>query len=200
MDQFLVRSDNQQKRVLYFVSRGVKQMLQDNTDRFKVVNAGIRAFGRSELARSLQTVTGTLDEGALLYRFHQEIVNLIHPHLDDKCFIDIPQEDLIEALKHEFPLIQNLSESVRDQLNALSPGGYLLRFRPSVDDAEDVLHYSVWRARSSINVLLAKKERLSILMRLVGFEKAQEIVASGKMGKTQEVEADVTEEKQETNE
>jgi hypothetical protein len=57
----------------------------------------------------------------------------------------------------------------------MTPGGVVFRYDPAEDAEKDPksgitspLIMSVWRAWKSINVLLNKKERRSVLMRMLG--------------------------------
>jgi hypothetical protein len=65
----------------------------------------------------------------------------------------------------------------------MSYGGCLLRYSPEKDDTLKVpIMISVWRAKTSVNVLLCTKERYSWLIKLVGVEEANEIIEKRKVG------------------
>ncbi|KAM3721147.1 tRNA (cytosine(34)-C(5))-methyltransferase [Dirofilaria immitis] len=77
------------KRTLYFVNNAVKQFLLCNQDKVKVINAGIRMFGRVENKYNL-----------CRFRLLQDGVRTILPHLK-KRIVEISVEDMYKILKAE---------------------------------------------------------------------------------------------------
>jgi hypothetical protein len=114
---------------------------------------------------------------------HQEIIPLITPYLGEKSVIDITKDELIHCLDTEFPQFHTFSEPVEKRLRAMSMGGVVFRYVPAEEDNfKCVTYVTAWRAKTSVNVLLAKDERLCLLVKLVGFTKANEIMNTRNMG------------------
>lgn len=80
--------------------------------------------------------------------------------------------DLVKAVSQEFPPFTIFEPATCLRLSTVSMGGMVARVQV---DAE-MLAIAVWRAKTSINILLDKKVRLSLLMRLVGMEKANALM------------------------
>ncbi|CAG9533193.1 unnamed protein product [Cercopithifilaria johnstoni] len=77
------------KRTLYFVNSAVKQFLLYNQDKVKVINAGIRIFGRVENKYNL-----------CRFRILQDGVRTILPYLRKRA-VEISVEDMCKILKAE---------------------------------------------------------------------------------------------------
>ena len=180
-DQFLVRSENGKRRTLYFISDSVKRILEspDNVNKLKIINTGIKAFGRNSVTSFKNADDDTVTPSSQLcnLRVHGEFLQLVVPFMKEECIVDMNQKDFVQALTVEFPFLDSFGdETTVAQLQNMPFGGFIIRYDPNKHgDACDLKRpviASVWRARTSINVLLNNKERCNVLSRIMGPDQA----------------------------
>ncbi|KAI9259870.1 S-adenosyl-L-methionine-dependent methyltransferase [Sporodiniella umbellata] len=161
-DQFLLRSENNAKgRSLYFVSRSIKKVLESKEfSRLNTVNTGVRLFVRQ---------SSLLEEGSP-FRLSSEGLPLLDSALSERRRFTINLEELRVLLTEAFPLINNFpSEASQTKLSAITPGCCI----GVLDEAgcQEVgfvgnLILPVWKGKTSLNVLLNKKDKRSLCERL----------------------------------
>lgn len=122
-----------------------------------MVNTGVKAFVRVTMALD--------DPNTCKYRLHNEVISLVYPFLSSARMIHLSKADVLRALKEEYPLIDGFSEEVRRELERLTPGGFTMAYFDE-GETEPSVALSVLRAHRSINVLLAKADRKSLIQQL----------------------------------
>lgn len=108
VDQFLVRTENENIRTIYFVSKDVKEILSaENSRKLKVVNTGIKVFSRH---------TGGVKEGGFQFRLNAEGVMTLAPHLSSNTVITTSYADLLVFLTNEYPKFECFSSEMQTKL------------------------------------------------------------------------------------
>ena len=181
LDQFLVRSIEGKNRSIYFVSTGVRQLIENPRNQtLKIVNTGIKAFGKSSLTGALNGEDSCVQNFCSL-RLHAEILPFLMPFIDQARVFFITKDDLLVALSEEYPYFNKFSPPLAASLESATYGGCVFKYS-SDQDSKQILHFSIWRARTSVNVLLNMQERESYLTRLFGHEFTLSVLAKRKKG------------------
>jgi len=166
-EQWVVRSEGEKFRTVYFISDSVKSILNsEDSHRILVVNSGVKIFFRNE-------GDGTVK---CSYRIVNEGLNTISPYLSEKRVINVTLNDLRVLLEEDYPHLNGFCENTKNALEALDQGSCVFRFIPSEADTQDdclirtKLELPVWKARASVNLLMKKAEKKSLAWRLLGKE------------------------------
>ncbi|KAI8330569.1 S-adenosyl-L-methionine-dependent methyltransferase [Chlamydoabsidia padenii] len=162
-DQFLLRSGVDTKnRQVYFISKSIQTVLASpRIKRLHIVNTGVRLFSRQgSLADTTQCAFRISSEGAAL----------IQPYLQPHRSVSIELDDLETLLVRAFPRFESFSTKTRAQLESLATGGILFVVDVSKANlpADTKMLLSVWRGKTSVNVLLNKHDKKSLCQRLFG--------------------------------
>ncbi|KAF9350900.1 tRNA (cytosine(34)-C(5))-methyltransferase [Mortierella sp. AD094] len=173
-DQFLVRSEGEKNKTIYFVSDAVKSILKSNDiHRLKVVNTGVRTFIRQD----------SNSPADCSFRIHNEGIAMMRQFVSDARVMAVQLEEVITLLQSPYPKITEFPEAVQERLTALPTGCCIFEFDPSLEENKDKpnprwegqgltgfvkgkLVFPVWKAQVSFNMLLNKQERRSLAMRL----------------------------------
>ncbi|KAK9764322.1 tRNA (cytosine-5-)-methyltransferase ncl1 [Basidiobolus ranarum] len=159
-DSFLVRSEGNKNKTIYFISESVKKLLDapDNS-RLRIVNTGVKTFIRN-----------ATKEGVFPFRIHSEGLTMMFPFLSDTRVIDITTDDIKILLEQQNPMFENFSQAPQERLRNVQPGCYVCRYDPKKEGVSSVLNtvlFPVWRAHVSVNILLNKKEQESLKLKLL---------------------------------
>ncbi|KAK3840762.1 MAG: S-adenosyl-L-methionine-dependent methyltransferase [Linnemannia gamsii] len=190
-DQFLVRSEGEKNKTVYFVSEAVKSILQsEEIHRLKVVNTGVRTFIRQD--------SNTPTECS--FRVHSEGIALMHQFVSDARVMAVQLKEVITLLQSPYPKISEFPEAIQQRLTDLQTGCCIFEFDPELEENKDEpnprwegqgltgfvkgkLVFPVWKAQVSFNMLLNKQERRSLAMRLgVDCVDAHHVVEGGARG------------------
>ncbi|KAF9436806.1 hypothetical protein BGZ76_002948 [Entomortierella beljakovae] len=173
-DQFLVRSEGEKNKTIYFVSDAVKSIiLSEDIHRLKVVNTGVRTFLRQD-SNSPADCT---------FRIHSEGIAMMRQFVSNARVMAVQLSEVITLLQSPYPKITEFSEAVQERLTALPTGCCIFEFDPTLEKNKDQpnpkwegqgltgfvtskLVFPVWKAQVSFNMLLNKQERRSLAMRL----------------------------------
>ncbi|KAF9934036.1 hypothetical protein FBU30_003546 [Linnemannia zychae] len=190
-DQFLVRSEGEKNKTVYFVSEAVKSILQsEDVSRLKVVNTGVRTFIRQDSNSPTECS----------FRVHNEGIALMRQFVSDARVMAVQLKEVITLLQSPYPKITEFSESIQQRLTDLPTGCCIFEFDPALEENKDQpnprwegqgltgfvkgkLVFPVWKAQVSFNMLLNKQERRSLAMRLgVDCVDAPHVVEGGAKG------------------
>jgi hypothetical protein len=184
-------SQTQERNNLFLVSELVQQLLKANAQgRLRIVFAGIRCFTRcdsGEKIDSTNTTTTTTfpstkenedapvienDEtrvanNAIIpshsYRIQYEALSLLFPFVSTRKWTCTSFTDLLTLLEVDYPLISLFSPEFQETINNKdSFGCYLLSYEAS---PEHRFEAPVWKGKSSLNLLVNKKEKKSLCER-----------------------------------
>ncbi|KAF9086277.1 hypothetical protein BGX23_009023 [Mortierella sp. AD031] len=190
-DQFLVRSEGEKNKTVYFVSEAVKSILQsEEIHRLKVVNTGVRTFIRQDSNSPTECS----------FRVHSEGIALMRQFVSDARVMAVQLKEVLTLLQSPYPKISEFPEAIQERLTALPTGCCIFEFDPELEENKDQpnprwegqgltgfvkgkLVFPVWKAQVSFNMLLNKQERRSLAMRLgVDCVDAPHVVEGGAKG------------------
>lgn len=152
-DMFLTRcKDTTKKNSLYYTSDLVRDILQSNEDRVKIINTGVKAFTRCE-NKGASCDFRLAQEGALMtIPFMSK--RIIKPTLKDL-------EVLLQSSDTEMPPShEELDQSTRDQINKVDTGSVALVYEEKRDGYSVKLEFVGWKGKS---MHIFKHSRIKIL-------------------------------------
>ncbi|KAF9114121.1 hypothetical protein BGX27_000100 [Mortierella sp. AM989] len=173
-DQFLVRSEGEKNKTIYFVSEAVKSIIKsDDIHRLKIVNTGVRTFIRQD----------SNSPADCSFRIHSEGIAMMRQFVSNARVMAVQLEEVITLLQSPYPKISEFPEAVQQRLTDLPTGCCIFEFDPALEENKDQpnprwegqgltgfvkgkLVFPVWKAQVSFNMLLNKQERRSLAMRL----------------------------------
>ncbi|XP_008588557.1 PREDICTED: tRNA (cytosine(34)-C(5))-methyltransferase [Galeopterus variegatus] len=157
----LTRTTEGKKRQLYMVSKELRNVLLNNSERMKVINTGIKVWCRNNSG----------EEFDCAFRLAQEGIYTLYPFINSRI-ITVTMEDVKILLTQENPFFRKLSSETYSQAKDLAKGSIVLKYEP--DSANpDTLQCPIvlcgWRGKASIRTFVPKNERLHYL-RMMGLE------------------------------
>lgn len=181
--QLLGRCQQENKRTIYLVSETVKNIIETNGDKLKVINTGVRVFCRCEGKEEL----------ACNFRVCQEGLPTVLPFLGARKLC-MSKEDLYVMLTEEYPLETQFSPELQAQLKDLEMGCVLLVCTSFPGTPEEFnLVLAGRRGKATLRCYVAKQERVHYL-RVCGYDvseyekrdKKKKVEDSTKAGVTEE--------------
>jgi tRNA (cytosine34-C5)-methyltransferase len=158
--QLMVRCEMGKKRNIYFVSSVIKKVVQENEDKFKFINLGVKVLSRSE--------SKMVD---CEFRLVQDGLHLLYPYITKRVVKVGGAEDIVTLLSCENPYINRMSKPAQEQLNSLGQGGCVFVYEPTEGQAGPQCRLVLcgWKGKISCRSFLPKFERGHYL-RLCGEE------------------------------
>lgn len=157
--QLLGRCQQENKRNIYLVSKAVKNIIETNGDKIKVINTGVRVFCRCEGKEEL----------ACNFRVCQEGLPTVLPFLGGRK-LSMSKEDLYVLLTEEYPLETQFTPELQAELKDLEKGCVLLvhtSFPGTPEEFQLVL--AGRRGKATVRCYVAKQERVHYL-RVCGYD------------------------------
>ncbi|KAK1345272.1 hypothetical protein QTO34_013982 [Cnephaeus nilssonii] len=157
----LTRTTEGKKRQLYMVSKELRNVLLNNSERMKVINTGIKVWCRNSSG----------EEFDCAFRLAQEGIYTLYPFINSRI-ITVSLEDVKILLTQENPFLRKLSSEAYIQAKDLAKGSVVLKYEPD-PTKPDTLQCPIvlcgWRGKASIRTFVPKNERLHYL-RMMGLE------------------------------
>ncbi|XP_045703822.1 RNA cytosine C(5)-methyltransferase NSUN2 [Phyllostomus hastatus] len=157
----LTRTTEGKKRQLYMVSKELRNVLLNNSERMKVINTGIKVWCRNNSG----------EEFDCAFRLAQEGIYTLYPFINSRI-ISVSLEDVKILLTQENPFFRKLSSETYSQAKDLAKGSVVLKYEPD-PTKPDTLQCPIvlcgWRGKASIRTFVPKNERLHYL-RMMGLE------------------------------
>ncbi|OBS80219.1 hypothetical protein A6R68_21577 [Neotoma lepida] len=160
----LTRTTEGKKRQLYMVSKELRNVLLNNSEKMKVINTGIKVWCRNNSGeefdcafRLAQELKYPRDHSALS-RLLQGIYTL-YPFINSRI-ITVSMEDVKTLLTQENPFFRKLSTEAYSQVKDLGE---------NPDALQCPIVLCGWRGKASIRTFVPKNERLHYL-RMMGLE------------------------------
>ncbi|XP_026989677.1 RNA cytosine C(5)-methyltransferase NSUN2 [Tachysurus fulvidraco] len=157
----LTRTHDGKKRHLYMVSKELRNVLLNNSERMKVINTGVKAWSRNNDG----------EQFGCAFRLAQEGIYTLCPYIRARV-ITISLEDVKVLLTEENPFLSRLTDDAHAQAKKLEMGSIVLRYEPDPNDPSTPqcpIDLCGWRGKTSIRAFVARNERLHYL-RMVGVE------------------------------
>ncbi|ERE82648.1 tRNA (cytosine(34)-C(5))-methyltransferase [Cricetulus griseus] len=157
----LTRTTEGKKRQLYMVSKELRNVLLNNSEKMKVINTGIKVWCRNNSG----------EEFDCAFRLAQEGIYTLYPFINSRI-ITVSMEDVKTLLTQENPFFRKLSSEAYSQVKDLAKGSVVLKYEPDSSNP-DALQCPIvlcgWRGKASIRTFVPKNERLHYL-RMMGLE------------------------------
>ncbi|KAI9882366.1 MAG: hypothetical protein M1823_005889 [Watsoniomyces obsoletus] len=164
-DRFMVRNaTGEPAKAIYYTAALVRDILAENEGRgVRFVNSGVRMFAKQDVQKP----------GTCKWRLQMEGLSLLAPWLGEVRTIRLYQRETLRTLLIQmFPRVNHdgwkdlgdIGERVRD----ISPGCCVLKVERSEgpDGFSEPMVLPLWRSLHSVNLMLAKEDRQSMLLRL----------------------------------
>uniref|UniRef100_A0A8D0CB46 tRNA (cytosine(34)-C(5))-methyltransferase n=1 Tax=Salvator merianae TaxID=96440 RepID=A0A8D0CB46_SALMN len=157
----LTRTQEGKKRQLYMVSKEIRDVLLNNSEKLKVINTGIKVWCRSSDGEQFDCA----------FRVAQEGIYTLYPFINARI-VNASIEDIKILLTEENPFLSKLSNEARDQVKGMTMGSIVLKYEPD-PNKPDTLQCPVvlcgWLGKTSLCAFVPKNEKLHYL-RMMGVE------------------------------
>ncbi|XP_029023349.1 RNA cytosine C(5)-methyltransferase NSUN2 [Betta splendens] len=157
----LTRTHEGKKRHLYMVSKELRNVLLNNSERMKVINTGVKVWSRNNDG----------DEFGCAFRLAQEGIYTLQPYIRSRI-ISVSVEDIKVLLTQENPFLSKLEEDSHAQAKKLGMGSIVLKYIPNPNNPAEPqcpIQLCGWRGKTSIRAFVPRNERFHYL-RMLGVE------------------------------
>ncbi|XP_007951453.1 RNA cytosine C(5)-methyltransferase NSUN2 [Orycteropus afer afer] len=157
----LTRTTEGKKRQLYMVSKELRNVLLNNSERMKVINTGIKVLCRNNSGEHLDCA----------FRLAQEGIYTLYPFIKSRI-VTVSMEDVVTLLTQENPFFRKLSSETYNQAKTMVKGSIVLKYEPDARKPGTLQCPIVmcgWRGKTSFRTFVPKNERLHYL-RMMGVE------------------------------
>uniref|UniRef100_A0A671UYP0 tRNA (cytosine(34)-C(5))-methyltransferase n=1 Tax=Sparus aurata TaxID=8175 RepID=A0A671UYP0_SPAAU len=155
----LTRTHEGKKRHLYMVSKELRNVLLNNSERMKVINTGVKVWSRNSDG----------EEFGCAFRLAQEGIYTLQPYIRSRI-IRVSVEDIKVLLTQENPFLSKLEDDAHAQAKKIST--IVLKYIPKPDSPADPqcsIQLCGWRGKTSIRAFVPRNERFHYL-RMLGVE------------------------------
>jgi len=155
---FLTRCvDPTKKNNIYLTTPEVRELIENNKEKVKIINSGVKAFVRCE-NKGAECDYRIAQEGAMSTVPYIK-ARCVHPALPDLTIL-LSSDDMEKS-----PEIKDLTPEFQAELNELSTGSVAFIYRDPGSDLE--LEVVGWKGKDTVRVYVPRNDRLHYL-RLVG--------------------------------
>ncbi|XP_072303793.1 RNA cytosine C(5)-methyltransferase NSUN2 [Eucyclogobius newberryi] len=183
----LTRTHEGKKRHLYMVSKELRNVLLNNSERMKVINTGVKVWSRNSDG----------EEFGCAFRLAQEGIYTLQPYIRSRM-ITVSVEDIKVLLTQENPYLSKLQEDAHAQAKRIGMGSIVLKYIPNLNNPAEPqcpIQLCGWRGKTSIRAFVPRNERLHYL-RMLGVEVFREKQGLGHKNSEGEKEGKGQEDKQ----
>uniref|UniRef100_A0A1A8PSU9 tRNA (cytosine(34)-C(5))-methyltransferase n=1 Tax=Nothobranchius pienaari TaxID=704102 RepID=A0A1A8PSU9_9TELE len=157
----LTRTHEGKKRHLYMVSKELRNVLLNNSERMKVINTGVKVWSRNSDGA----------EFGCAFRLAQEGIYTLQPYIRSRI-IGVGVEDIKVLLTQENPFLSKLEDKAHAQAKQLGMGSIVLKYIPNPNNPSEpqcAIQLCGWRGKTSIRAFVPRNERYHYL-RMLGVE------------------------------
>lgn len=157
----LTRSHEGKKRHLYMVSKELRNVMLNNSERMKVINTGVKVWSRNSDG----------EQFGCAFRLAQEGIYTLYPYIRSRM-ITVSVEDIKVLLTQENPFLSKLQSHAHTQAKNIGMGSIVLRYQPNPDhplEPQCPIELCGWRGKTSIRAFVPRNERFHYL-RMLGVE------------------------------
>ncbi|KAM4549650.1 RNA cytosine C(5)-methyltransferase NSUN2 [Fundulus diaphanus] len=157
----LTRTHEGKKRHLYMVSKELRNVLLNNSERMKVINTGVKVWSRNSDG----------EEFGCAFRLAQEGIYTLQPYIRSRI-IKVSMEDIKVLLTQENPFLSKLEADAHAQAKQLGMGSIVLKYIPNPNNPSEPqcpIQLCGWRGKTSIRAFVPRNERFHYL-RMLGVE------------------------------
>ncbi|KAH3901815.1 tRNA (cytosine-C5-)-methyltransferase SCDLUD_001597 [Saccharomycodes ludwigii] len=145
-------------RVVYTVSKSLKNIIESNEDRMKFIYAGVKLFvaQRSDIECP--------------WRVQSESIPIMKHHMNSARVVECTEDALKVLLTHAFPTFDDFKdESLVSKLKELKTGCIFVSIKRN-DPLKEDLFLPVWNGSKCANLMVAKDDTHELLYRIFGIE------------------------------
>ncbi|KAK4686597.1 hypothetical protein P7C73_g3530, partial [Tremellales sp. Uapishka_1] len=164
-DNLLVRNDHgKPQRTIYLANDIVKRIIQNNDfSRLRIISAGVKGFVRQDSSNKTEV--------ECKWRIPSEGIFEILPHVPDTVIVKAGLKELRTLLEEQYPPVENFEPETRTLLSEARFGNMIIKF-----EGEDCagghlampLYLPVWKAKTSMSLLIDKREKSMLSLRTYG--------------------------------
>ncbi|NWJ07792.1 NSUN2 methyltransferase, partial [Crypturellus undulatus] len=157
----LTRTQEGKKRQLYMVSKELRNVLLNNSERMKVINTGIKVWSRNSDG----------EQFGCAFRLAQEGIYTLYPFIHARI-INVCIEDVKILLTQENPFLSKFSSETQKKVKDMAMGSIVLKYDPDPEKPDSLQCPIVlcgWQGKTSLRAFVPKNERLHYL-RMMGVE------------------------------
>ncbi|XP_070841483.1 RNA cytosine C(5)-methyltransferase NSUN2 [Chaetodon trifascialis] len=157
----LTRTHEGKKRHLYMVSKELRNVLLNNSERMKVINTGVKVWSRNSDG----------EEFGCAFRLAQEGIYTLQPYIRSRI-IGVSVEDIKVLLTQENPFLSKLQDDAHAQAKKMVMGSIVLKYIPNPNapaEPQCPIQLCGWRGKTSIRAFVPRNERFHYL-RMLGVE------------------------------
>uniref|UniRef100_A0AAQ6A2E0 tRNA (cytosine(34)-C(5))-methyltransferase n=1 Tax=Amphiprion ocellaris TaxID=80972 RepID=A0AAQ6A2E0_AMPOC len=157
----LTRTHEGKKRHLYMVSKELRNVLLNNSERMKVINTGVKVWSRNSDG----------EEFGCAFRLAQEGIYTLQPYIRSRI-IRVSVEDIKVLLTQENPFLSKLEDDAHAQAKKMGMGSIVLKYIPNANNPAEPqcpIQLCGWRGKTSIRAFVPRNERFHYL-RMLGVE------------------------------
>uniref|UniRef100_A0A8C3J1B6 tRNA (cytosine(34)-C(5))-methyltransferase n=1 Tax=Calidris pygmaea TaxID=425635 RepID=A0A8C3J1B6_9CHAR len=157
----LTRTQEGKKRQLYMVSKELRNVLLNNSEKMKVINTGIKVWSRNSDG----------EQFGCAFRLAQEGIYTLYPFIHARI-INVCIEDVKILLTQENPFLSKFSSETQKKVKDMAMGSIVLKYDPDPEKRDDLQCPIVlcgWQGKTSLRAFVPKNERLHYL-RMMGVE------------------------------
>lgn len=155
------------------VSKELRNVLLNNSEKMKVINTGIKVLCRNNDG----------EQYGCAFRLAQEGIYTLYPFINARI-IAVSMADIKVLLTQENPFFSKFSKTTQMQTKDLPMGSIVLKYDPD-PELPDTLQCAIvlcgWRGKTSIRSFVPKNERLHYL-RMMGVDVFREKREDGRKG------------------
>uniref|UniRef100_A0A671NZ33 tRNA (cytosine(34)-C(5))-methyltransferase n=1 Tax=Sinocyclocheilus anshuiensis TaxID=1608454 RepID=A0A671NZ33_9TELE len=148
----LTRTHEGKKRHLYMVSKELRNVLLNNSERMKVINTGVKVWSRNTDG----------EQFGCAFRLAQEGIYTLCPYIRARI-INISVEDVKVLLTQENPFLSKLEDDAHNQAKKLEMGSIVLRYLPDPQDLDAPqcpIDLCGWRGKTSLRAFVPRNDAL----------------------------------------
>uniref|UniRef100_A0A8C5AFN0 tRNA (cytosine(34)-C(5))-methyltransferase n=1 Tax=Gadus morhua TaxID=8049 RepID=A0A8C5AFN0_GADMO len=153
----LTRSHEGKKRHLYMVSKELRNVMLNNSERMKVINTGVKVWSRNSDG----------EQFGCAFRLAQEGIYTLYPYIRSRM-VTVSVEDIKVLLTQENPFLSKLQSKAHAQAKSLGMGSIVLRYQEPLEP-QCPIELCGWRGKTSIRAFVPRNERFHYL-RMLGVE------------------------------
>ncbi|XP_049606310.1 RNA cytosine C(5)-methyltransferase NSUN2 [Syngnathus scovelli] len=157
----LTRTHEGKKRHLYMVSKELRNVMLNNSERMKVINTGVKVWSRNSDG----------EEFGCAFRLAQEGIYTLQPYIRSRI-VAVSVEDIKVLLTQENPFLSRLEDDARTQAQKIAMGSIVLKYIPNPNkpaEPQCPIQLCGWRGKTSIRAFVPRNERYHYL-RMLGVE------------------------------
>ncbi|KAL5514498.1 hypothetical protein ACEPAG_2587 [Sanghuangporus baumii] len=164
-------------RSLYLVNDMVREvMLQTDYKRMRLISAGVKLFGRSELGNKRQRKqaedeTDSASVEKVEFRVLHEGLLALLQYIDQESVLVGGAKELREMLEVYYPLCSTFEEPLRTKIGNCPSGSYVIRFAPGDYGQASLSHdlfLPLWKSEVSVSLMVDKRAKSALSLRFFG--------------------------------